>query len=143
MVLGVILLLAARLDVADSGAVCYALRVEPWSLPGYATLRLPDTVRLSRGPTAHGGALRPELGRGAVFGGQGRPFPGTPNWRRAGADSLTLRWSDGFTGVVLRARVRGDSLSGRAETFTDVRGSPQASAAVSGGRAACPGARAG
>jgi hypothetical protein len=41
------------------------------------------------------------------------------HWWRVGADSLRIDGASPFTGVWLRVRPRGDSLSGTAEVLTD------------------------
>ena len=132
MQLSVLLALMARLVVApDTGAVCYQLEVDPWSLSGFP-MRVPSRVRLASEHTSAGLALSPNLGG---FGD--RSMAGFPRWLQVRPDSVQLDWSSGFTGVTLGARVRGDMLQGRAMTFSDEIGSPQASAKVTGRRIAC------
>jgi hypothetical protein len=54
------------------------------------------------------------------------------------ADSLLLRWTgDFFVGVAIRARMFEDSLVGRAQTWTDVRGPERAGAAWRARRVSC------
>ena len=137
--------LSALLGGSTDSATCYALRTDPWSGAPFPW-HVPGIVRLSIDTTQPGrGALAPDLDRaGARRDG---PMPGFPKWERVAsqgsADSIVMSWSDGFTGIRLRALIGHDVLRGRAQSFTDVVGAPRATAAVTGFRTRCPASLAG
>lgn len=124
----------------SSLAGCYGLELGEWEGPARSSttdwheppriFRL-DTTLSTRRPGSYG--ARPEW----IFLDSQRT-PLQPWWRLRPSDSLEVIWSTGFSGVRLAFRVRGDSLVGRAQAFTDVRGQPQPSAAAVAKRRSCP-----
>lgn len=147
MTVALILALVARLGSSADTAICYALRTEPWRGSSFSW-RVPAVVRLGADTArSGGGALAPDLE--SLGARRALPMRGYPKWERmanrAGVDSIVLTWSDGYTGIRLRAAVSGETLRGEAESFTDVVGwgAPHAKASVTGRRMACPAALAG
>jgi hypothetical protein len=147
MTVALILALVARLGGSADSATCYALHTEPWGWPSFSW-RVPAVVRLGVDTARPGGGrLTPDLE--SLGARRAPPMRGYPKWERvangAGVDSVVLTWSDGYTGVRLRAAVSSETLYGEAESFTDVVGwgAPHAKAAVTGRRMACRAARAG
>ena len=137
--------LSRQLGGSADSATCYALRTDPWSGAPFPW-HVPEIVRLSVDTTHPGhGALAPDLDPGGAR--RDGPMRGFPNWERvasqAGADSIVLTWSDGFTGIRLRALIGHDVFRGHAQSFTDVVGAPRAAAAVTGFRTRCPASLAG
>jgi hypothetical protein len=140
-----VLVLAGHLGSLADSATCYALRVDPWSGPPFPW-HVPPIIRLSIDSTHPGrGALAPDLSTAGAR--RDKPMPGFPKWERnvagAGADSVVLTWSDGFTGIRVHALVASDIFRGRAQSFTDVMGEPRATASVIGLRTRCPASLAG
>jgi hypothetical protein len=140
-----VLAFAGHLGGVVDSAACYALRVDPWSGPPFPW-HVPAIIRLSIDSThPGGGALAPDLR--AAGARRDKPMPGFPKWERKvagpGADSVVLTWSDGFTGIQVRALVARDIFRGRAQSFTDVIGEPRATASVTGLRTGCPASLAG
>jgi hypothetical protein len=122
-------LLAHLSTPADSEPACYVLRAGEWS--GIrARQPVPTRVRLD---------TLPKLGGFFRLASEEGPRLGMAGWRRVGADLIQLVWSDGFEGVVVLARVHGDSLSGQARRETDVvvDGAAESAAEVQGARVPC------
>ncbi len=117
---------------ADSAPVCYALRSSAWSghIPSEP---IPARVRLDTLRRADRFRLASEDG----------PALNMPSWRRIGADSIELAWSNGFEWVVVRVHAIGDSLAGQARHDTDSVGWPPSRAEVRGARVPCRAAPAG
>jgi hypothetical protein len=125
--------LTRALAPIDSAPVCYSLEFGAWT-EGPPGQPAPAHVRLDTLPH-YAGRLKLSSDEG--------PRIGMANWQRIGMDSLKLGWSDGFEAVVLLVRVRGDSLRGQAQRWTDVVGGPPSEATVRGARVACHRAPAG
>jgi hypothetical protein len=118
--------------------------------------RLDDCFKLSFGRwDATGGedtSFRPEVVRfdptpDSAFGHQGKRIlrtsfaspPRFASWKQLRGDSIEFGWSSGFAGINVRAVIRGDSLTGFGETWTDVVSDrPNSRAHVSGSRMTCP-----
>lgn len=108
-------------------AGCYALTLGPWEQQSAKAAGspqiLPPVIRLDTALAA--------LGRGWRQLGPTPPYfltergPGIgPAWRVGPTDSVEAFWSTGFVGTRLRLAVRGDTLVGEANAFTDARGGP-------------------
>ena len=137
--------LSGLLGSSADSAICYALRTEPWSGAPFPW-HVPGIVRLSVDTTRPGrGALAPDLEPAGAR--RASPMPGFPKWERvssqAEADSIVFTWSDGYTGIQMRALIGHDVLRGRAQSHTDVMDAPRATAAVTGFRTRCPASLAG
>jgi hypothetical protein len=122
-------------------AGCYALTIGPWAVTGGAMgLAPPERFRLDTAVVPDTMlpyvqfAVEP-LGEPSRSSRHGNP----PTWRPHGADSLSAVWFNGFAAGSLTLRLRGDSVTGRADTRSDVvTGNPHPSAPVLGRRIACP-----
>jgi len=94
----------------------------------------PEVVTLDTASSGSGWMrLAPDM-----FGAEERRYRRDPRWRRLPGDTLLLKWSNGFVGVTLRLRDRGDSLDGEARADHDVIGPEVPVAMVTGSRKACP-----
>jgi len=117
---------------------CYALELGPWSHPfpsGWAAIHIPPAIiRLDTSIVRRGWMqLTPNIPAIAAARRHREPA-----WRRLSEDSLHAVWSTGFSGVSLRVRQRGDSLTGQARADYDVGGPEVPVARLTGRRTACP-----
>ena len=119
---------------------CYALAVGPWSGPfpsGWPEIHQPpDTFAITSHSSSWDHAyfeVRPGL---PVLKGKGFAM-----WKPISADSLTITWSSGFSGVSLAVVVHSDTLVGVATAFYDVIGPTEPQAPVKAARIACSGDR--
>lgn len=141
--------LSASQEEAATG--CYAVRTAVWSRPLTSGERFlhapPDTFRLYavRGRDREGGGYAFEIGQTLVRPRKPRPpwlktedLP-SASWRRNGADSVVVTWTNGFTGARLAWAEHGDSLTGRASWISDALGpEPHPSASVVVAPVPCP-----
>ncbi|MBP6571541.1 MAG: hypothetical protein KA226_09000 [Gemmatimonadales bacterium] len=122
-------------------AGCYALTLGPWQQQyagGAASWQtLPPVIRLDttlawRVPGWR--SLGPTPTQYTRYG------PGiSPAWRVSPTDSVEAFWSTGFVGTRLKLAVRGDTLIGGAEGFTDaLGGQPDPTATARAVRMSCP-----
>jgi hypothetical protein len=127
-------------------AGCYGLILGMWSDSGPKPgptgliprrLRVPTLVRLDtnfltfRDPRRRVRRLlpqSPDLTGGRVL---------HPGWILRSADSVELFWSSGYSGIQLFVKAHGDTLRGRAQTFSDVQGGTEPHAPVALRRAPC------
>ncbi len=149
LVLACALLLSARHLAAQSAAQptvaavagCYALTMGPWEQQSAKAAGspqiLPPVIRLDTALAAQVRGWR-QLGPTPPYFAQSRPGI-SPAWRVGPTDSVEAFWSTGFVGTRLRLAVRGDTLVGGAQAFTDARGgAPDPTASARAVRVACP-----
>ena len=115
---------ANRLVAQNPGStspVCLNLTLGPWDTKGggwvgekfhaVPPLVVLDTSKVAGGFGVGSFALRPTVGSGRAVA----------FWRRMLLGTLSLTWTDGFTGVGITLEVQGDSLVGLAEARSDGR----------------------
>lgn len=122
-------------------AGCYAVTLGPWQRQGTngATnwQTLPGVIRLDTALAARVPGWR-TVGAAPSHSRESGPGLG-PAWRVGPTDSVQAFWSDGFIGTRLTLGVRGDTLVGGAQAFTDQRGGPpDPTATARAVRVACP-----
>jgi hypothetical protein len=114
----------------DASAIsgCYELAFSSWAdtekwhgvppdyLPPHRVFL--DSVPESRA-LAHSGRARYAVRAAGTLAG---PKPGIPEWSFMSRDSLSLSWSNGFTGTEITFHIGGDTLQGRVVAFVDDEG---------------------
>lgn len=134
---------SAQVRAPDS-TMCYVIAVGdiPEHSPfAYKSHQLPDTIVLQPDTVSGLGKqwswriLSPQLSR---FANSSPRFG--PMWRMSAADSITVVWSNGFSGIRLKLQVRRDRVYGIAQAFTDVMESedPDPTVPIRGARVPCP-----
>ena len=118
---------------------CFALALGTWNGSRYEPwYRVPPVIRFdSLSPVAgtsrdtSAWELRPLMFKGPRV---------HATWRRLQGDSIAFGWGNGFVYLGVRGQIRGDSLKGQAEAFSDfiVEGAPNSKAFLSGVRRPCP-----
>ncbi len=128
----------ARVLRADPLVGCYQMtRAAPSSPESDARIPMPPPFRLDS-----------VFGTGAFSCGKARVLWASPtqdyfappiSWARVGPDSITIVWSNGFGGLVVRLGIHGKTMRGTATTFSDVvTGAPDPTADVIATRIPCP-----
>jgi hypothetical protein len=117
---------------------CYRMHVGPWTVTGQPRGLVPlAEFRLDSAMVTDPYALA----------GSRQAFPGVPDyrnrvrpgrWRLMAADSLSVGWGTGFSSGGYLLRIDGDSLHGKATTWSDERtGQPDPTAPAIGVRVPC------
>lgn len=104
-------------SIAGRAAGCYELQSARWT-PAEPRLAVPERLALDTAPARTSESAR-EVGFVARAIGPAAAAGRTGHWTPLTGDSLRVVWSEGATGVELRASLLGDTLRGRAATFSD------------------------